>query len=278
MDEFQGKGAFITGAASGIGLGMARAFAGAGMKVAMADIEKPALDAAVAEIGAGNAQVIGIHLDVSDRAAVAEAARQAADAFGKLHVLCNNAGVGGQGLPLDETPAEDWDWVFGVNLYGTINGLLAVLPLIKSHGEGGHVVNTSSMSGHRSVAGRHQGVYVTTKFALVGMSETLSQDLAAHGIGVTVLCPSFVRTKMPQGGRNRPERYGGPFIRSHGDLEQGALNGRDPNEIGEEVLDAIRANELYLFTDATQKNAVTGRHRRVEAALDRAAAHGTSRD
>ncbi len=275
MKDLAGRGAFITGAASGIGLGMARAFAKEGMKVALADVEKDALDKAADELSKTNAQIIAIQLDVSDRQAMEDAARQTEEAFGKVHVLCNNAGVGGLGVPLDEETDEDWEWVIGVNLFGSINGLQAFIPLLKKHGEGGHIINTSSMSGHRSVAGRNQGIYVTTKFALVGLSESLRQDMEPHGIGVTVLCPSFVRTKMPLAGRNRPERFGGAFTRSHSDLTAGAANGRDPDDIGLMMVDAIRDNEFYVFTDATQKEAVVERHRRVEAALDKAAIYGT---
>ena len=130
------------------------------------------------------------------------------------------------------------------------------------------------MSGHRSVAGRGQGIYVTTKFALVGMSESLRQDLEPHGIGVTVLCPSFVKTRMPESGRNRPEKYGGYFLKSNQDLISGAAGGRDPADVGRDVVGAIKENAFYLFTDATNKEAVVERHHRVEAALDTAAKYG----
>lgn len=272
MREFQGKGAFITGGASGIGLGMARAFGAAGMKIAIADIEAGPLAAPQADLVARGVECITFELDVADRDAVKQAARETVAAFGKIHLLCNNAGVGGAGVPLDEMSDADWDWIIDVNLQGAINGLQAFLPLIKSHGEGGHIINTSSMSGLRVHRGRGQGSYNTTKFALVGLSEALVFDMEPHGIGVAVLCPGFVNTRIYESGRNRPERFGGPVVRNQPDdhpLRLGALNGMDADEFGERIRDAVINDEFYIVTDANEQDMVAARHARIIDAFDR---------
>jgi len=165
--------------------------------------------------------------------------------------------------------AEDWDWVLGVNLVGTVNGLQAFLPLIKDHGEGGHVVNTASMAGLRAYPKRGQGIYITTKFALVGMSEALAPDLEPHGIGVTVLCPGYVNTSIFKAGRNRPQEYGGPFVRDeNSELAAGAKNGMDPNIVGDLIVEAILENKLYVMTHDEERHMVEDRHANIMAAFD----------
>lgn len=270
MRELFGKVAFITGAASGIGLGIAHALARRGMKIVLADIEREALDRARRDLEERQAEVIAIELDVSDRSAVAGAANAAIAAFGKVHVLCNNAGVS-RGVPLDAATGADWDWVVGVNLGGAINGLLAFVPHIKSHGEGGHIVNTSSMSGLRYSPGRGQGIYSTTKHALIGMSEALASDLAPYDIGVSVLCPSFVRTQMPHSGRNRPARFGGAQVqqrRADDPLLIGAKTGKDPDLVGDYVATAIERNQMYVLTDAKERAQYEARLDGIRAAFD----------
>ncbi len=270
MKELFGKVAFITGSASGIGLGIAHALAARGMKIVLADIETDALDRARIDLEERQAEVIAIPLDVSDRAAVQDAAQTAVAAFGKVHVLCNNAGVS-RSVALDEATGTDWDWVVGVNLGGAINGLLAFVPLIKSHGEGGHIVNTSSMSGLRYAPGRGQGIYSTTKHALIGMSEALCADLAPHDIGVSVLCPAFVKTQMPHSGRNRPARFGGPQVpqrRPDDPLLLGAIHGKEPDLVGEYVATGIERNQLHILTDASERTEVEARLDKIRSALD----------
>lgn len=273
MKDFAGKTAFITGGASGIGLGMARAFADAGMNIALADIESDPLVKAKADIESRGVDCITFHLDVSDRAAVKQSAAETVAAFGKVHLLCNNAGVGGVNRPLDEAQDSDWDWVVGVNLMGAINGLQAFLPLMKSHGEGGHIINTSSVSGLRVFEGRGQGIYATTKYALVGMSEALEQDLRPHGIGVSVLCPGFVKTALPNAARNRPERFGGPTEvdrTADSSLSAGAAAGMEPDEYGKLILAAIENDEFYILTDSRERELIQARADRLMAAIDRA--------
>ena len=200
MQDLAGKGAFITGGASGIGLGMAMVFARAGMNVVIADVRQDHLDAAQAELAeAGLAgKVQGLLLDVTDRDAYAAAAHEVERLIGKLHVLCNNVGVS-QRKPIDEAAYEDWDYVLNVNLGGTIAGLVEFLPGMKAHGEGGHVVNTSSMAGMIPVPA-FAGVYAAAKFAVRGLSDSLRLALAPYGIGVSVLCPGMVKTRAMTAG------------------------------------------------------------------------------
>ena len=249
MREFEGRTAFVTGGASGIGLALARACAAAGMKLAIADVEAPALAAAVEELRGANAAVLGIELDVRDRTAMADAARQVEERFGPVHLLCNNAGVGAGG-PLQEASWADWDWTLGVNLEGVVNGLQAFLPGMVAHGQGGHVVNTASMAGIVGVAG--MGIYNASKFAVVGLSEALLQDLAATGIGVSVLCPGFVRTRIFDSERNRPDEYARPpRTRTEEDetrLAQILDQALAPVQVAELVLDAVREERFWIFT------------------------------
>jgi NAD(P)-dependent dehydrogenase (short-subunit alcohol dehydrogenase family) len=249
MEEFSGKVAFITGGASGIGLGMARAFAERGMKLVLADIEQGALESAADELRAAGAEVSAVVCDVSDYASVEAAADQAYDAFGKVHVVCNNAGVSPVGA-LDECSAEDWEWIIGVNLMGVVHGIRALVPRMKAQGEGGHVVNTSSIAG--MVALPTLGMYTATKYAVVGISETLKGELLPFDIGVSVLCPAFVRTQLAGGARNRPDRLGAGGEAPEF-MVQALEAGMDPLDVGRMVVGAIEKNELYIFTHADSK-------------------------
>ena len=256
MRDVTGKTAFITGGASGMGLAMARSFAKAGMKVVIADIEQAALDAVQAEFEASNAEFLTLALDVTDRAAMAAAADAAEARFGKVHVVCNNAGVA-VGGPIDQMSYNDWDWVTRVNLDGVVNGIVTFTERIKTHGEGGHFVNTASMAGHLSIPGL--SVYTATKFAVVGISETMLADLGPHHIGVSVLCPGVVNTNIFDSDRNRPEDLAGTDASQLlvsglpaeeqadrlAELRAGAL---DPAVVGDMVLHAIREDEFYIFT------------------------------
>lgn len=284
MQQLSGKTAFVTGGASGIGLALGRAFAKAGMKVVLADIEPGALDAATAQLR-DEGEVRGVVCDVADPASVDRAAQFAADAFGKVHVLCNNAGVGG-GSGLDNISIDTWRWVLDVNLMGVVHGIKSFLPLLRAHGEGGHIVNTASMAGMNSGLGFSP--YSASKFAVVNISEGLAQRLAPFGIGVTVLCPGFVRTAIAESGRNRQERYGaaerpdpaspaGQFIKQLADLTRAGL---DPFDVADQVLAAIRDDELYVFThcDGQWRTELEQRFAAILAAMDRAAARQGSAD
>jgi len=275
MRDVAGKTAFVTGGASGIGLGMARVFARAGMNVVAADVREDHIAAAQAEIDeAGlSPQVWFVRLDVTDRAAFRSAADEAEALFGKLHVLCNNAGIGLL-KPITQASEADWDWAIDVNLNSMFNGVQAVLPKIRAHGEGGHVVNTASMAGILQYS--QAGVYVTTKFAVVGFSEALRAELAPEGIGVSAFCPGGVRTNIRDYEAARPERYAaeeaapGPrpaFDLSQADRARLATLTASPEEAGELVLQGIRDNALYIFTAPEFRPGVEERHAAILRAL-----------
>ena len=272
MKDLAGKVGFVTGGASGIGLALGRAMLEAGMKVALADIEPRALDDAVR--GLGNlGEVRGIRCDVSDRAAMKLAADEAFGAFGRVHVLCNNAGVAVGGIQ-DQVSYEDWDWVLGVNLEGVVSGIREFLPRIRAQGEGGHIVNTASMAG--MISPPHLSPYSATKFAVVAMSEALAGELQGTGIGVSVLCPGWVRTRINESGRNRPAKFGGAGDANLGGdraemratIDAAIKDGMDPADVARRTLAAIRANRLYVFTHPQMKPAVEDRFRRILAAFD----------
>lgn len=263
MQDLAGKVAFVTGGASGIGLAMADAFADAGMKVVVADVDRSALAAVGDRFRGRNVPVLTLELDVTDRSAFAAAAEQAWDAFGAVHVLCNNAGVyrGGQ---LDQVTFEDWDWVLGVNIGGVVNGLQCLLPRMREQGEGGHVVNTASMAG--LAAGAGLGIYNASKYAVVGLSEALRADLEPHGIGVSVLCPGMVRTGILDSERNRPpERTGSDpaaeqAAREHNAFMQAMMvTGIDAAEVGRIVIEGVRDNRFWLLTHPEMKPMVEAR-------------------
>ncbi|HEX7969416.1 MAG TPA: SDR family NAD(P)-dependent oxidoreductase [Stellaceae bacterium] len=275
MRDFSGKGAFVTGGASGIGLALGRAFAGLGMKVMLADIDRDALEQAVRQLGETGAELRGVLCDVSDRTAVQRAAQAAFNAFGKVHVVCNNAGVSAGG-PMEEVPPADWDWVIGVNLMGVIYGIEAFVPHMKAHGEGSHIVNTGSMAGMVSPPG--MGPYNACKHAVVTLSETLAAELAGSNIGVSVLCPGWVNTRINQSGRNRPARFGPPRETPAAARERAAeiaellRTGMDPTEVAARVVAAVRDNDLHIFTHPAMRPALDDRFRRILAAYDKAAA------
>jgi NAD(P)-dependent dehydrogenase (short-subunit alcohol dehydrogenase family) len=244
--EVEGKVAFITGGGSGVGLGMARAFLGAGMKVAIADIRADHLEEATAELGG---DVHAIELDVTDREAFARAADETERVLGNVHVLCNNAGINLFNDIADAT-YQDWDWVLGVNLGGVVNGVVTFVPRIKAHGERGHVVNTASMAAF--VAGPGAGIYTTAKFAVHGLSDALRWSLIPDGIGVSMVCPGLVKSKIYESDTIRPAALSTDttpadpeFMKILPGLHEA---GMDPDEIGQKVLRAIRNNDFYVFT------------------------------
>lgn len=279
MKDVAGKVAFITGGASGLGLAMAKSFTGAGMKVAIADVEQNALDAAAAEFAESNADVITIKVDVTDREALEEAAKETETAFEKVHVVCNNAGVAISGHIKDHS-YKDWDWVMGVNLDGVINGIQVFTNRIISHGEGGHIVNTASLAGLFGIP--HMSIYNTSKFAVVGMSEAIAGELVHDNIGVSVLCPGFVATGIYNSERNRPGTLGGSNAsefnmtndenRSEEEIAsiQESMDGMlDPAIVGDMTLHAIQNNEFWIFSHQDFKDGYLNRAQEVAAAADR---------
>ncbi len=288
MQDVTGKVAFITGGASGMGLEMARSFSRAGMKVVIADIEEAALAAVRAEFEASNAEFLTLKVDVTDRDAMAAAADAAEERFDKIHVVCNNAGVAAGGT-VDGHTFNDWDWVTSVNIDGVVNGIQIFVERIKRHGEGGHIVNTASMAGHIPVP--NLGIYTMTKYAVVGISETMRTDLEPQNIGVSVLCPGVVNTNIFNSERNRPESLAGDAtISALGNadpdatdeeraermrlIREGAL---DPAVVGDMVLDAIRQNDLYIFTHPELKAMTDARFELMDAAYERWASYRAER-
>jgi len=267
VENLRGKTAFITGGASGIGLAMAEAFGREGLSVMLADIEPAALETAVRVLRDKQIRAEGVVTDVARRAAVETAAAATIAAFGKVHVVCNNAGVGAGG-PIGTIQPSDWDWVIDVNLKGVVYGVETFTPLIESHGEGGHFVNTASLAGMVSPPGMEP--YCATKFAVVAMSEGWAQQLAPKNIGVSVLCPGFVKTRIHESRRNRPAAYG-PDERAPPPPDappSRVLSGIPVDPVGRRVVEAVKANELYVFTHPASKAGVAARFERILAAFD----------
>jgi NADP-dependent 3-hydroxy acid dehydrogenase YdfG len=252
MQHVKGKVAFITGGGSGIGLGMAKAFMSAGMKVVIADVQKERLESAMHVLASRH--VHAIHLDVTDREAMCEAANEAERIFGKVHILCNNAGVN-LFDDVGNATYEDWDWIIGVNLGGVINGVQTFVPRIKAHGEGGHVINTASMAAF--IASAFAGIYCTSKFAVRGLSEALRWSLRPCGIGVSVLSPGLVDTAIHLSDRLRPAALSVsasmPDVEMRERLAEVHHAGMSPDEVGEKVLRAIRRNDFYVFSHSEFK-------------------------
>jgi NAD(P)-dependent dehydrogenase (short-subunit alcohol dehydrogenase family) len=269
MRDLKGKTAFITGGASGIGLAMAQAFGRAGMSVMLGDIEEAPLKAAVESLEALQIRAAGVLCDVGDRAALEAAAKATVETFGKVHVVCNNAGVGAGG-PLDQVTPSDWDWIVSVNLMGVVYGVEAFLPHIRAHGEGGAFVNTASMAGMISAPGMEP--YSATKFAVVALSEGWAGQLAGENIGVSVLCPGFVKTRIDESGRTRQAKYGGPREAAPNGSSALVQGGIDPARVGERVREAVENNELYIFTHPDMRAHVEHRFGRIMAGFDQATA------
>ncbi len=239
--------AFITGGGSGVGFGMAKAFSAAGMSVVIADIRQDHLDQAARALQGG--KVHPVRVDVTDRAAMARAADEAERVFGKVHIVCNNAGIN-LFNDIGEATYDDWDWILGVNLGGVVNGVRTFVPRIKAHGEGGHIVNTASMASF--IASGHAGIYCTTKFAVRGMSEALRWSLLPHRIGVSVLCPGLVKSAIFESEQIRPASLSAQATRTDpavlARLAQVHEGGMEPEEVGQKVLRAIQRNDFYIFS------------------------------
>ena len=255
MQDLGGRVAVVTGAASGIGLAMARRFAAEGMRVVMADVERNALHAAADELASGGAEVIAAPTDTSVFEEVEVLKALTLDHFGAVHLVCNNAGVGSRGLPVRELPLREFEWVLGVNLWGVIHGLHVFLPHLRLQDEG-HIVNTASVSALYHLP--NMAPYNASKAAVLALSETLEFELAAEGshVGVSVLCPSWVRTNISTASRNLPERLAyeltteqmAQIAEYKGHRREQQETAMEPDEVAEQVCDAIRANRFYVIT------------------------------
>jgi NAD(P)-dependent dehydrogenase (short-subunit alcohol dehydrogenase family) len=249
MKDLAGKTAFVTGAASGIGFGIASALAQAGVKVMLCDIEEAALAAALDKLRSTNADVDGVRADISLKGELAAAAEATLARYDKVHILVNNAGVGGGG-PYGMWSEAAWDWTLGVNLRAVIWGIEIFGPLIERHGEGGHIVSTASIAGLISGSSI---AYNVSKYGVVALSEGLRLDLAPRGIGVSVLCPGFIRTQIIDSVRNLPERFAGKVNRPPAErvkvIRDRVDQGIDPLYVGELVREGIENDWPYIFTD-----------------------------
>ncbi|HEY1724759.1 MAG TPA: SDR family NAD(P)-dependent oxidoreductase [Steroidobacteraceae bacterium] len=247
MKDFAGRTAFVTGGAHGIGIGLVRALLAEGCKVALADIRQPAIARALKEINNPNA--MGVTVDVTSRTAMARAADRVEAKFGPVSLLFNNAGIN-LFQTIEDSSYDDWDWVTGVNLQGPLNGIMTFAPRMVAAGKGGYIVNTASMAAF--LAAGVPGIYNTTKFAIRGMSESLRASLAAHRIGVSVLCPGLVKSYIYASDEIRPERLkSGAKPVDHKNVQRLAEIhefGMEPDVIAARVLDAIRENRFHIFT------------------------------
>ncbi len=273
MKELAGKVAFVTGAASGIGLGIATALAQAGVKVMLCDIEEGALRSAVEGLRKTNADVDSVKADVSLKNELQAGADATIARYGKVHILVNNAGVGGGG-GYGAWTDKSWNWTLGVNLMSVVWGMEIFGPLIEKHGEGGQIVSTASIAG--MVGGA--SAYNATKFAVVSLSEGLRTVLAPRGIGVSVLCPGFIRTNIVTSGRNKPERFSeaeralpteGPIADMIRMVQTRVTTGIDPLYVGELVSEGIENDWPYIFTDNEFEPAIDARFAAIKQGFDK---------
>jgi NAD(P)-dependent dehydrogenase (short-subunit alcohol dehydrogenase family) len=261
MEDLRGKVAVITGGASGIGRAVADRAAAEGMKIVLGDIEEGPLKEAVDDLTSTGAEALGVVTDVADAASVLALRDRTLDRFGSVHLVHNNAGIG-LGGPIWEVSEEDWRWILGVNLWGVIHGVAAFVPVLVEQGEG-HVVNTASIAG--LIAAPFLGPYNATKQAVVAISETLFKDLQAVGapIGVSVLCPGFVRTRIAESERNRPQwapdREAPGTAELRGAVQNMVEGGIAPATVADRVIDAVRTNTFYILTHPELDDAVRTR-------------------
>jgi NAD(P)-dependent dehydrogenase (short-subunit alcohol dehydrogenase family) len=264
MKEFNGKVAVITGAASGIGRALAERGVQEGMKVVLADVEVEALAKTEASLKASGATVLAVQTDVSKARDVAALAQKTLEAFGAVHLLCNNAGVGTEAA-IWESTLEEWEWVMGVNLWGVIHGVRAFVPLMLAQDTECHIVNTASMAG--LIPGPGLGAYKVTKHAVVSLSETLHHELAERGarIKVSVLCPGFVNTRIMESARNRPGHFStteslDPVSSARWEaIRQLVPAGIPPEQVADAVFAAIRDDQFYILTHPEAKESIRTR-------------------
>jgi NAD(P)-dependent dehydrogenase (short-subunit alcohol dehydrogenase family) len=238
MKDLDGRVAFVTGGASGIGLGMARAFLDAGMTVVIADRDAAYLAEARQRLSDAGPRLRAMVMDVTDRAAMRAAAAETVGHFGAVHLLCNNAGVTAS-VAIEDAGHAEWDFVMGVNVQGVVNGLVEFLPAMKMHRQGGHIVNTASMAAIVPSPGR-TGIYGASKFAVRGITEALRPSLAPYGIGVSLLCPGMVDTRILESSNKYRKDAAEPTAALAGSM--------DPMEVGRQVAAGVRANRPYIFT------------------------------
>ena len=277
MNEFAGKTAVISGGAEGIGFGIARVLGQHGMNIVLGDIDAQQLQQAEQTLIAEGVDVLAVTMDVTDIGQWQSLAEQALQRFGKIHMLVNNAGVAGTPGEVDVMNPKGWQWVLDVNLMGVVFGTQTMVPLMKQHDEGGWLVNVASMAGMGGIP--FGGPYTATKMAVVGMSESWSAELQPHNIQVSVLCPGFVKTRIHLSHRNKHAHYesdesaqqqsaAGVAISDH--MQEVIDAGLDPEVVGNRVVEALLAQELYIFTHPNYRSWVQKRFAEIDAAFERA--------
>jgi len=275
MSQFAGKTAIISGGAEGIGLSIAKALGEQEMNIVLADIDQKSLEKASLELGGSGIPVLPVTLDVADETQWHNAAQQAIERFGKIHMVVNNAGIGGDTGPIENAQTKGWQWALDVNLMGVMYGAKVMVPWIKQHGEGGWIINVASMAGMGGIP--YNGAYTATKTAVVALSESWAAELQSKDIKVSVLCPAFVQTRIYDSDRNRPLKYQNDTATptdEHGFADKTKSlveNGIDVSIVGKRVVEALNEGELYIFTHPNYRAIVQRRFQAIDAAFERAA-------
>ena len=275
MFKFEGRTAVISGGAEGIGLSIAKALGEQKMNIVLADIDEKNLLKSSAELESLGIPVLGALLDVADEMQWKSVADKAIEKFGKVHIVVNNAGVGGDSGPIENQETEGWQWALGVNLMGVVYGAKVMTPLIKNHGEGGWILNVSSMAGMGGVP--YSGAYTASKAAVVALSESWAAELKDKSIGVSVLCPAFVQTRIYDSERNRPDKYKSENYQIENEssfskqTKQMVKDGIDVSIVGKRVVEAINHGELYIFTHPNYRQVNQERFNGIDEAFARSA-------
>lgn len=275
MFKFEGRTAVISGGAEGIGLSIAKALGEQKMNIVLADIDEKNLLKSSAELESLGIPVLGALLDVADEMQWKSVADKAIEKFGKVHIVVNNAGVGGDSGPIENQETEGWQWALGVNLMGVVYGAKVMTPLIKNHGEGGWILNVSSMAGMGGVP--YSGAYTASKAAVVALSESWAAELQDKRIGVSVLCPAFVQTRIYDSERNRPDKYKSENYQIENEssfskqTKQMVKDGIDVSIVGKRVVEAINHGELYIFTHPNYRQVNQQRFNGIDEAFARSA-------
>lgn len=266
-----GMAAFVTGAGSGIGRGIALALARRGVNVGVCDIRDNDTAETVRQIQEAGGKALAVGVDVSERQSVEEAVSSVERAFGEIAIACNNAGVAMHGMPLQDISAAEWDWVIGVNIQGVIHGIQALVPRMLASQRPAHLVNTASIGGFQVNPNFLTAAYSMTKYAVVALSEGLHNELQGTKVGVSILAPAAVDTRIHLSERSRPDRLGGATVRPQnhfmGDLIKGSMS---PDAVGDRVVDAIEAQDLYIFTHPETRQWLDRRHAAISTAFDKA--------
>ena len=275
MFKFKGRTAVISGGAEGIGLSIAKALGEQKMNIVLTDIDEKNLLKSTAEIESLGIPVLGALLDVADEMQWKSVAEKAVKRFGKVHMIINNAGVGGDSGPIENQETEGWQWALGVNLMGVVYGAKTMTPLIKDHGQGGWILNVASMAGMGGVP--YSGAYTASKAAVVALSESWAQELKDKRIGVSVLCPAFVQTRIYDSERNRPDKYKSENYNIENEssfskqTKQMVKDGIDVSIVGKRVVEAINHGELYIFTHPNYRQINQERFAGIDEAFARSA-------